>query len=190
MGKSRRCFGATELVLSLPLLGRAALGDSMEPGHWLDPALRQEAVRDHPRDRPTEGGPIGTSRGLPVKRCAEFVLCTGPGRRSSGGRKQRGDCLSWIPPGPGAVSVQESKQVTKAPLLPESMSEGRTPSPYPGPPRVAQGHPDQCCLGREAACSARGSSRAAPNPTRKECHSARRALEESAAGRELRRISA
>lgn len=68
-------------------------------GHSLDPALRQEAASDHPMGPTQRGGPVGTSGGFRVKRCAESVLCaTGLGAETLVGRKHWGDWVSVLYP--------------------------------------------------------------------------------------------
>ena len=76
------------------------------------------------------------SRGLPVKRCAEFVL-SAPGLGAealAGGCAGETMSLSWTPPGRGAVSMQEPKKVAKATRVYAGGSH-----PFPLSPPAARG---------------------------------------------------
>lgn len=145
----------------------------MEPGCWLDPALRQEAAPDNPRDDP-ERGPRRDVRLVPVKRRAQSAFCApglGVGALVGGSAGEAGSLIS-DPSWPCVARLPCRKSPAKSakcPCDPSLLPRRFAPLPPPSPP-AARGSVSPrtgARRGGSAACSPRGSPRAAPSPSAK-----------------------
>lgn len=138
----------------------------------------------------TRGTDPETGLGRDVRQAPEkstFGVCPlqpRPRRRDSSGRKRQGEAGSLLdPPGHGAASTQEPKEVAQAPPVSRDYCLGGShPFPHPGPPHswlaVTQ---TRGYRGGSAARSARGPPEPPPPHSQGTSRRARRTLEESAA---------